>query len=81
MVARRIVLIILGILILLMGTVFTLQGEGMAGTGSIMDNNPTYIYVGGIVAVIGLLLIVAGVLSKPKSPTVSPSPGQPSRTA
>jgi hypothetical protein len=36
----------------------------MGGTG-LMDNNSTFIYLGALVAVIGVALIAFGVISKP----------------
>jgi hypothetical protein len=69
-VARRWALIIVGLLLLIFGTVFTLQGANIIGGSAIMSGNPTYIYVGGLVAVIGLILIIMSFMSRSKmSPT------------
>ncbi|HEV2225229.1 MAG TPA: hypothetical protein VGR56_00325 [Nitrososphaerales archaeon] len=65
------VLILIGILLALLGTVFALQGAGMLGTGGFMDNNPTYVYVGGALVVVGLLLLAFGVIPRQASKTVS----------
>jgi len=54
-------LILVGILILLAGIIFTLQGMGIVGPqGSLMFNNPTWIYQGVAAAVVGLLIVVGG---------------------
>ena len=52
-------LMILGILILLMGSVWALQGAGYI-PGSFMSNNPTWIFIGTPVAVGGLLISLLG---------------------
>ncbi|MDG6954100.1 MAG: hypothetical protein JRN33_03845 [Nitrososphaerota archaeon] len=49
----------LGIMVVLIGAVFSLQGEGYI-PGSYMTGDPTYIYVGAVVAVVGLLIILGG---------------------
>jgi hypothetical protein len=53
------VLEILGILLILFGTVFALQGDGIIG-GSVMSGNTFWIYAGSTVAVIGLILVGTG---------------------
>ncbi len=53
----RIASIIVVLLLVLFGSVFALQGDGVIG-GSFMSNNPTYIYVGGVLVLIGLILLV-----------------------
>ncbi|MDA4126176.1 MAG: hypothetical protein OK452_03085 [Thaumarchaeota archaeon] len=58
------VLIIAGILLILLGTVWASQGAGMLGSGSFMDNNSTYIYLGGAVAIVGVLLLAFGVIPR-----------------
>ena len=50
---------IIGILFILFGTVFALQGDGVIG-GSVMTGNPFWIYAGSGVVVVGLLMAVAG---------------------
>jgi hypothetical protein len=44
-----------GILFILFGIVFALQGDGMIG-GSSMSGNSFWIYAGSIIAVVGLIL-------------------------
>ena len=55
---------LLGIVLVLLGTVFAFQGAGMLGSGSFMDNNATYIYLGGAVATAGVLLLAFGVIPR-----------------
>lgn len=54
----RIVGIIVGVLVLLAGGTFALQGAGMAGGGSFMDNNPTWIYIGSFLLVVGIVVVI-----------------------
>ena len=67
-------MLIPGILLLLAGTVFSLQGADVIKGSSLMSGDPTYIYVGAVVAIIGLLLIGlafrAGKASGPAAPHV-----------
>lgn len=44
------------------------QGAGYVG-GSYMTGDPTWIYVGGVVAIIGLLLMVLGLRSGQRNQT------------
>lgn len=61
-------LVIVGILFLLSGIVFALQGATGIGGGSSMDNNPFWIYAGGAIAVIGAVIVVAGYrMGRPKT--------------
>lgn len=56
-------LIIVGVLILLAGIVFVLQGEGIVGPqSSFMYNNQTWIYQGTAAAVVGLVVIIGGMV-------------------
>jgi len=60
-----------------MGVVFALQGANVLGGSALMSGNPTYIYVGGIVALVGLVLLILGLRegsSAPPSPTPTASP-------
>lgn len=52
--ARRIV----GVLLVLIGGVWFFQGIGVIG-GSFMTDNATWVLIGGIVAVAGVVLIAA----------------------
>ena len=49
----------MGILLILFGSVFALQGDGMVG-GSSMTGNPFWIYAGSGVAIIGVILAILG---------------------
>jgi len=53
----RLAVAILGVLLLLAGVVFSLQGADVITGSSLMSGNPTYIYVGAVVALIGLVLL------------------------
>jgi hypothetical protein len=48
-----------GIVVIIVGAVFALQGFGVLG-GSFMSNNPTYQVVGPLVALAGLVLAALG---------------------
>jgi len=48
-----------GILMLIFGTVFALQGEGTIG-GSAMSNNSFWIYTGLAIAILGVAIAVLG---------------------
>jgi len=61
----RILVIVLGVLILLAGAVWTLQGFGLI-LGSFMSNNPTWIWIGAGTVVLGAALAVFGFLSGPR---------------
>ncbi len=75
--ALRWVLIVVGIFMMLVGTVFALQGDNMVGGSSLMDGNSMYIYIGGVVAVIGLLLVAGGIVAgRSRGKIVSPPPVQ-----
>lgn len=61
-------LIIFGVLLLLAGITFALQGAYGIGGGSSMDNNPFWIYAGAATAVIGAILAVVGLrIKSPKA--------------
>ena len=63
---RKAIPIVIGVILVLMGIGWASQGAGMMGGGSLMDNNPTWIYLGGAVAAIGVVIIAAGAISKTK---------------
>ena len=70
----RVIVIVLGILILLGGIVWTFQGLGLI-LGSFMSNNPTWIWIGAATTVFGAAIAVFGFLSGPRitDPTKSSS--------
>jgi hypothetical protein len=55
--AGRLAVLIVGVIILLMGVVFTLQGANVIGGSALMSGNSEYIYIGGVVAIIGLVVL------------------------
>lgn len=57
---RRAIPITIGVILVLTGVVWASQGAGIAGGGSFMDNNPTFINLGAIVAVVGIAVIAFG---------------------
>jgi Co/Zn/Cd efflux system component len=57
---------IAGVVIALLGILFTLQGVGVI-SGSTMSNTTTWTVLGPIIAIVGLLLIVRG--TRPLTPT------------
>ena len=59
----RKVWVILGVVLLLVGAVWTLQGVGVLG-GSAMSNDTKWAVIGPIVAVIGLILAWSGLRSR-----------------
>jgi uncharacterized membrane protein YphA (DoxX/SURF4 family) len=73
--ARRWASVIVGILLLIFGTVFALQGANVIGGSAFMSGNSTYIYVGGVLAIIGLILMIVGSRSRSKAPPISTRAG------
>jgi len=59
----RIVFVVLGVLILLAGGVWALQGAGFI-PGSFMSNDPTWLWIGAITAVLGLGVLTFGIWSR-----------------
>jgi hypothetical protein len=51
--------LVVGILVLIIGVVFTLQGEGAIG-GSAMSNNSFWIYAGLAIVIVGVVVSVVG---------------------
>jgi xanthine/uracil permease len=68
---KAIPMIVVGAIFLLLGIGFASQGAGMMGGSALMDNNPTFIYVGGLVAVVGLAVIAFGAMSRTKVKTAA----------
>lgn len=67
-----VILLIVGVLVLLAGVTFTLQGMGMVGPqGSVMYNSSTWVYQGAATAVVGLVILAGGVVLGRRSPSVS----------
>ncbi len=76
--SRKLGLLIVGVILLLAGVVFSLQGANVITGSSLMSGNSTYIYVGAIVAVVGLVLLaLASRSGKPKGPATQSMEPQP----
>ena len=63
----RIALLVFGVLLSLAGATFALQGMGDLGTGSFMDSNPTWIYAGSFLLIVGLVLATFSFYLKPRT--------------
>jgi len=60
--------IVIGALVVLVGTIWTLQGLGVIG-GSVMSGKTLWAVIGPIVGVVGLVLIGVGVRGARQAPT------------
>lgn len=65
----------IGILMLIFGIVFALQGEGTIG-GSAMSNNSFWIYAGSVIAILGIVIAAFGGWTGAKSRTPKASAPQ-----
>ena len=66
-------LLIVGVLLVLAGSTFALQGADYLG-GSSMTGNPFWLYAGSGIAVLGVLLIIVAVARRSRSKmSVSPA--------
>ena len=70
---RRAIPIVIGVVLLLVGIGWASQGAGIMGGSSLMDNNSTFIYLGGVVALLGVALVAYGALSKRQTSAPMPS--------
>jgi len=69
-------LLTIGVIILLTGAVFALQGADVIGGSSLMSGNSQYIYIGGAVAAIGLaLMLLASRIDRGTSSPPAPTGG------
>jgi hypothetical protein len=59
---RKPVLVTVGVIIALLGTVFTFQGLGFIG-GSAMTGSTLWAILGPIIAVVGIVIVVLGLRS------------------
>lgn len=64
-----------GAVIAVLGTVFALQGAGLIGGSSLMDANPTFVLVGPLISVAGVVLVAFGL--RPATPKPKHGEGQP----
>lgn len=62
----RIILVVLGFVIALMGSIWALQGVGVL-IGSFMSNSPPWIAIGSVTAVVGVGIAVVGLRAAPPS--------------
>ena len=69
---RRIIPKVIGVILAVIGIGWASQGAGILGGSSLMDNNSTFIYLGGFLAVVGVALVVFGSVSKSKADTSIP---------
>ena len=58
------VLITLGIIVVLLGLLFTLQGLGVVG-GSAMSGSTLWAVLGPVIAIVGIVLVVLGLRKRP----------------
>jgi hypothetical protein len=58
------VVVVIGVLAVLMGIVWALQGLGVL-LGSFMSNDPAWIAIGAVTAAIGALLVIVGIRTGP----------------
>ncbi len=73
-------LALVGVLLVLAGSVFVLQGMGIVGPDySFMFNNPTWIYQGVAVIAIGVLALGGGLFLSWKQKTRGPQNGTATR--
>jgi hypothetical protein len=57
--AGRIALVVVGVIALVVGVVFAGQGANLI-PGSSMTGDRTWLYIGAVVAVVGIIVIVVG---------------------
>ncbi len=60
----KIALLIIGILLILIGIVWFLQGANVL-PGSVMTGKLQWVIIGGIVFVVGAILLILGLIRKP----------------
>ena len=63
---RTPVLVIVGVILAIMGAIFTLQGLGFLG-GSPMTGSTLWALLGPIIALLGIVLVVYGLRSRRRS--------------
>jgi len=68
---RRAVSIGIGVILLLIGLGWASQGAGILGGSSLMDNNLTFVYLGGALAIVGIALIARGAMSETRARSAS----------
>ena len=58
------VLITVGVIVALLGLLFTLQGLGVVG-GSAMSGSTLWAVLGPVIAIVGIVLVVLGLRKRP----------------
>jgi hypothetical protein len=71
MMMMRAIPIVIGVILVLVGIGWASQGAGMMGGSSLMDNNQTFIYLGALVALVGIALVAFGATRRGKVTTVT----------
>ena len=61
--ATRVLAVVFGVLIMLAGAVWALQGVGLI-LGSFMSNDSTWTWIGAATAIVGLALVAFGLRSR-----------------
>ncbi|MGI9823361.1 hypothetical protein [Agromyces sp. Marseille-Q5079] len=61
----RVILVVLGVIVGLMGVVFMLQGYGVIG-GSAMSGSLLWAVLGPVIIVVGIALVVFGLRKRPE---------------
>lgn len=69
---RKAVPVAIGVVLLLVGLGWASQGAGIVGGSSLMDHNVTFVYIGGIIAALGVALVAFGTISKPGPKQATP---------
>ncbi|HEX4400432.1 MAG TPA: hypothetical protein VHZ98_03820 [Galbitalea sp.] len=62
----RITLVVVGVILLLVGVVFAGQGSSLI-PGSVMTGDRMWLYIGAVVAIVGIVLIVLGLRRRGRS--------------
>ena len=73
----KVALMVVGVILLLVGIVFSLQGANIITGSSLMSGNSTYIYVGAVVSIIGLALVALSSRGGKKPPPQGAAVGAP----
>ncbi len=69
MASRWLAELVVGVFLVLAGSTFALQGVNVIGGTSPMNGSPTWVYLGTIIAVGGLIMAAMGLFAKPAAPT------------